>query len=231
MKNKRAGIDKALVVLSIIAIVLVCFYGVCKSPKDNSIATSTASAESTQEDWYYLDERTIVDFRDAIIEKFNDESKLVVKSVTANVKVDLKKSGLLDLKIFSKSQTLTYHGTGEYYIDLSVLGEQNIKLDNTNSTVVISIPHAQLEPIEIDPDLFEATETTSGILAFGEMEFTAQEYNGIEKEAKSKLLDKFDQQQYYDMADAAAVEEITKLFEKVVQDIDSSYGVEIDFIN
>lgn len=230
MKNKKVGIDRALVALSIVAIVLVAVYGVTKNTTDSN-NVSSSSADSTQEERYDLDEHIVADFRDVVIEKFDDENKLIVKSVTANIDVDLSENGFMNWGIFSKSQTLTYHGTGEYYIDLSLLGEQNIKLDNTHNTVIISIPHAQLEPIEIDPDQFKASETETGALAFGEMKFTAQEYNKIEKEAKSKLLDKFDQQQYYDMADTAAVESMTTIFEEVVKGVDPSYSVEIEFVN
>jgi len=230
MKNKGTGIDCVLVVLSIIAIVLVVIYGVCKGTTDSDNATST-SLDSASEDWYNLDEHTIVEFQPVIIKKFNDESKLIVKSIEAEASVTISNKAFMNWSALKKSQTLTYAGKGNFAIDLSLLGSQNIELDNENSKVIISVPRPQLEPIEIDPDLFEATETTSGILAFGELEFTAQEYNDLEKEVKTKLINALDTDANHTIADTASIEEMTKIFEPVVQTVDSSYSVEIEFVN
>lgn len=181
MKNKKITVDSVLVALSVVAIVLVAFYGIRKDIKGNDVVASTVSAESSETDWYYLNEHKIAEFQTVIIETFNDESKLIVKSIEASVSVTLSNDAFMNWSALKKTQTLTYTGTGNFVIDLSLLGSQNIELDNENSKVVISVPRPQLEPVEIDPDLFEATETTSGILAFGEMTFTAQEYNDLEK--------------------------------------------------
>lgn len=231
MKNKRICADNVLFVLSIVAIVLVVFYGIYKSTKNNSDITSATSAESTEEDWYSLSERTIAEFQPVIIKKFNDESKLLVQSIEAEVSVTISNKAFMNWDALKKTQTLTYAGKGDFAVNLSLLGAQNIELDNDHNKVIISIPRPQLEPIEIDPDLFKADETTSGILAFGEMTFTAQEYNDLEKEVKTKLTDALDTDDNHTIADTAAVEEMTKIFEPVIQSVDNSYTVEIQFVN
>lgn len=231
MRNKKIGIDDVLVVLSIVAIILVFCYGIHKSIKGSNNKVQSSSAESSQEDIYQLDEHTIAEFQPVIIEKFNDESKLIVKSIEAKISVSLSNKAFMNWSAFKKTQTLTYAGKGNFAIDLSLLGSQNIELDNINSKIIISVPRPQLEPIEIDPDLFEATETTSGVFAFGEMTFTAQEYNNLEKEVKTKLTNALDTDENHNIADTAAIKEMTKIFEPVVQGVDSSYSVEINFVN
>lgn len=231
MKNKKIGINNALVMISIAAIVLVCIYGISKNINESGDISSNTGSESAQEDRHYLNEHITAEFQPVIIDKFNDESKLIVQNMEAEVSVTLSNEAFMDWNALKKSQTLTYKGKGSFAIDLSLLGSQNIQLNNEKRKIIISVPKPQLEPIEIDPDAFETTETTSGILAFGKMKFTAQQYNDLEKEVKAKLTNALDTDKNHSIADAAAIEEMTKIFEPVVQTVDSSYSVEINFVN
>lgn len=183
-----------------------------------------------ENDVYVLKKRTVAEFQPVILEKFREESELVVSSVETTETLDLKQMGIFDWSILNKTQTLTYRGSGDFYVDLSSLGEKNIRLDNAKKAVVIEIPRTKMAPVEIDPEKFEAGETRKGMLAFGELKFTPQEYNDLEKEVRSRVYNAVHTESNLKKADEYAVSEMKKLYEPVVRLIDDDYTVEIEFI-
>ena len=210
--------------LSVLAIAGVLIYGVTH----RTSGPAKEAVKPMAEDSYHLNGRTVAEFQPVILEKFNEESKLEVLSVDAAEPVNVTAQGFMG--IGDKSQTLTYRGSGEFYVDLSSLDARNITLDDEKQCITISIPHTKLEPIESNPDKFEAGETEKGFLAFGEMKFTAKEYNKLEKEAKQKVFDAVNKPENFTRADDRAIEEMKKIYDPVVKAVDASYSVNIDFI-
>ena len=137
--------------LSVVAIVGVLLYGL----NQKTVGPKKEAVKPLAEDSYQLNGRTVAEFQPVILEKFNEESKLDVLSVDAVEQVNVSDSGYI-MGIGNKSQILTYRGSGTFYVDLSSLDARNIMLDEEKQCITISIPHTKLEPIEIDPDKFEA---------------------------------------------------------------------------
>ena len=210
--------------LSVVAIAGVLIYGITHRTN----GPEKEMVKPLQEDSYHLNGRTVAEFQPVILEKFNEESKLEVLSVDAAEPVNVTAQGFMG--IGDKSQNLTYRGIGEFYLDLSSLDARNITLDDEKQSITISIPRTKLEPIEIDPDKFEAGETEKGFLAFGEMKFTAKEYNKLEKEAKQKVFDAVNKPENFTRADERAIEEMKKIYDPVVKTVDASYSVNIEFV-
>ncbi len=226
---KKVAADAALII-SIILIAGVVIYGCKYRIKEPYVESGNNYAEEDN-DVYYIDEHELADFSEVIIEQFQKESELVVSSVEASVPVDIKKTGALDMGIFNKTQRLIYKGTGRFYVDLSLLGKHSISLDNDSSTVRIEIPHTKLAEIEINPDKFTFEETEKGLLAFGELKFTAEEYNDLQIECKERMKAAVDIKENYEAADKNAIEEMTKIYEPIVKAVDDTYHVEIVFID
>lgn len=212
--------------MSVIGIIGVLGYGLTHE----TVAVAAEKPPVYEEDVYVLEERRVAEFQPVIIEKFHEESELVVCSVEATETLDLKQMGILDWSILNKTQTLKYKGIGTFYVDLSSLGEKNIRLDDDKKTVIIEIPHTKMAPVEIDPEKFEAGETQKGLLAFGELKFTPQEYNNLEKEVRSRIERAVHTEENRKKADDNAVAEMKKIYEPVVKMIDDDYSVEIEFI-
>ncbi len=226
MKKKIA--DIALVV-SIVLIVVVAVYGMSHREKEQETANGGYYAES-DEDVYYLDEHELAEFSDVIVEEFHKESELTVSLVDTSVTVDLKQTGVLDFDVFNKTQKVTYHGSGRFYVDLSALGRNSISLDNDRTVITIEIPRTKLAEIEINPDKFTCAETEKGFLAFGDLKFTAQEYNDLETECKHRIEAAVDTAANHKTADERAIEEMTKIYEPIVKAVDDAYRVEIVFM-
>lgn len=226
MKKKIADI---VLIVSVVLIFAVVVYGVSHREKEQETAGGGYYAEG-DEDVYYLDEHALAEFSDVIVEEFHKESELIVSSVDTSVTVDLKQTGVLDFDVFNKTQKVTYKGTGRFYVDLSVLGQNSISLDNDRAVVTIEIPRTKLAEIEINPDKFTFEETEKGFLAFGDLKFTAKEYNDLETECKNRIEAAVDTAANRQTADERAIEEMTKIYEPIVKAVDAAYCVEVVFM-
>lgn len=224
---KETAASAALVLVLVLTVAAVV-YGLAHGGGEEAAAAEESPAED-EDDVYVLSDHDLADFSEVILEKFSQESKLVVYTVEADVSVELKQTGILDLDILNKVQTVTYQGDGRFYLDLASLGAYAITLDSRSRAVVIAIPHTRLDEIEIDPDRFSCGETERGLLAFGELKFTAKEYNELQVECKNRIRAAVDIDSNYQAADEMAVAEMEKIFDPVVQAVDASYHVEIVF--
>jgi len=210
--------------LSIFFIVAVLIYAV----RNPTSGPAKETVKPLEEDNYYLSGRTVTDFQPVILDNFRKESKLIVYSFDATEQADHSQSGFMG--IGGKTQSLTYRGTASFSVDLSALDNRNITLDDEKQCITIAIPHAKLEPIEIDPDKFEASDTDNGFLSFGEMKFTAKEYNDLEKEVKQKIIASASTEENYTEADKSAIEQMKKIYDPIVKAVDPSYSVNIEFV-
>ncbi len=225
----KRSITDVILAVSVILTAGVMIYGILQGREEQAVFAEDYDTEEDT-DVYYMDEHQLAEFSDVIIEQFHKESELSVSSVEASVSVDLKKTGILDIDLLNKTQKLTYRGSGRFYVDLSLLGQHSISLDNAASSITIEIPHTRLAEIEIDPDQFTFEETEKGLLAFGELTFTAEEYNDLQTECKKRMKAAVDTEENHRLADERAVEEMTRIYEPIVKAVDKSYHVEIVFI-
>lgn len=221
-----------LLCISIGLIVIVTAVG-AKVEKNNKSEKREAVAESkyVDDDVYVLNDHTIADFSSVIIQEFNKESQFVVSSVDAKIAVNLKQTGVLDVGFLNKTQKITYNGTGRFYLDLSSEDNISIAMSSDEKTITIGIPHVELMDIEIDPNRFESEDAKKGLLAFGDMKFTANEFNEIEVECKSKLTKAINTKENRLKADENALAEMTKIYDPIVKAVDEDYHVEVVFSN
>lgn len=226
MKKQTANI--ALIV-SIVLIFFVLIYGMTHKKASFDSAFSSQPVKE-DENVYHLDAHETADFSKVVVEQFRKESRFIVGSREASVTVNLKEIGFVDSDLlFNKTQKITYRGKADFYLDMSRLGENSIRLDNDNRAVIIEIPHTQLAEIEIDPDQFTYEETEKGLLTFGELRFTAKQYNNLEKMCKEKIKTAVNTEENVKASEEAAVEELTKIYEPIIKTVDDSYHVEIVF--
>jgi len=230
IKTKLLAIILLIIVLATVGIVA---FGVIREKKEAAelerIERAEAVAGYDEDDVYHVNAKTVVNFKEPIIEQFNKESQFVVSSASAVIELELKQAGVIDVSFLNKSQVIKYRGTGRFYVDMSQLTEDNIIVDDENKTVTIEIPHTELIPIDINPDGFESEDLKKGLLAFGNLKFTPEEYNNLQAECKSKLEGKIDTKENRIKADENAVTEITRIYNPIVKSLDDEYSVAVIF--
>lgn len=225
----KTNIANVLLLVLIVLTAFLTIVGVVKK-KDSSIERKDNNVLYVDDDErYHVNGRTVVEFSDVICEQFREESELIVSSVDASCETKVKQTGAFDLDVLNKYQTFVYKTTGHFSVDLSEMSEKSISLDEERKVITISIPHAKMMPVEIDPTGFVAKDTKNGFLAFGSLKFTANEYNNIEVECKRKLEEGINTKDNRMMADENAIEEIKNIYEPIVKAVDDEYSVEIVF--
>lgn len=229
---------KTKVLAAILAVIVFCIigisvFGISRDKKEALENERIKRAESIvgfdEDEVYHVNTKTVVNFKEPIIEQFRKESQLVVSSVDAVIELELKQTGVIDVAFLNKSQVIKYRGTGRFYIDMSDMSEDNITVDEENKTVTIEIPHTKLIPVDIDPDRFESQDAKKGLLAFGDLKFTPVEYNNLQTECKNKLEGKINTKENRIKADENATQEIIKIYTPIVKSLDEEYEVKAVF--
>ena len=172
-----------------------------------------------------------VDFSEVLIGSQEETRKLIVSTQTATVSTELTDSLIkkLDFDFIKKTQKVSYAGTGYFVVDLDNLTEKNIKQDVKGKTITILIDHAYLEAIEIDPNKIIIDEVKESLLAKGDIELTLKDYNVIEKELRNRLETKFNTADNGQKADAIALRMVKEVYEPIIEAIDSSYTLYVEF--
>lgn len=172
-----------------------------------------------------------VDFSEVLLGSHEETRKLIVSTQEATVSTELadKLIQKIDFDFLKKTQKVSYMGTGYFVVDLDNLTKENIIQDKENKVITITIDHAYLQAIEIDPDKIIVDEVKKGLLAWGDIELTVKDYNVIEKELRSRLEDKFNTVANGQEADETALRMVKEVYEPVVKAIDKDYSVVAEF--
>lgn len=169
-----------------------------------------------------------IDFSNAVLGESREKSDFVVleQDVTVTSRVS---QALANLALFEKSQIIRSYGTGVYSVDLSTLTEQDVAVDESLTTVTISIPHAALAYITVDLEKTEYEETEKALFAFGEIKLTSEQTNILEQSIDDAMRVQLTSDEMLQKADAHAISQTQQLFEPVIQAVAPEYVVVINF--
>ncbi len=172
-----------------------------------------------------------VSFSDVILSQPEETRELIVSTLRGTVSATLSESMFkpVDWEILKKNQKVTYAGTGYFSVDLSSLTEQSLVVNDQNRSVTIRIPHPSLKSIDINPNDIIIDEIKKGLLAWGSIKMTVEDYNTIEKELRARLEEKFNNAYNQKKADEQALNMVKAVYEPVVLAVDNRYTVEIEF--
>lgn len=228
MKRKALGIFCGILLVAIIGILIW-----------SRNATTTVFNETYNDGVEQIDINTIylensgveVDFAEVLLSNQEETRKLIVSTQEATVSTELsdKLFQKLDFDFLKKTQKVSYTGTGYFVVDLDNLTNENIVQDKENKVITIKIGHAYLQAIEIDPDKIIVDEVKKGLLAWGDLELTVNDYNVIEKELRSRLESKFNTAENGQEADEIALRMVKEVYEPIVKAIDNQYSVVVEF--
>lgn len=170
-----------------------------------------------------------VSFSEVILSKPEEERKLVVMEREATVSTTIENDKLFDWEVFGKNQVVKYTARGCFVVELDSLTEEDIITDHKNRKLTIKIPHPKLDAIEIDPNRIVVGEQQKGLLAFGNLKMTVNDYVLLESELQKKLKTSLDTSANGQEADDIAIRMVREVYEPVVHAIDSDYSVNVEF--
>jgi len=228
MKRKALGIFCGILLAVIIGIVI---WGINE--------TTTVFSEIYNDGVEQIDINTIylensgveVDFAEVLLGSQEETRKLIVSTQEATVSTELSDKLIqkLDFDFLKKTQKVSYTGMGYFVVDLDNLTRESIFQDKENKVITLKIGHAYLQAIEIDPDKIIVDEVKKGLLTWGNIELTVNDYNEIEKELRSRLEAKFNTAENGQKADETALRMVKEVYEPVIKAIDNSYDVVVEF--
>ena len=130
---------------------------------------------------YLTDSGVKVSFSDVIVGKNEEVRKLIVSTQEVMVSTELTDSLIkkLEFDIWTKTQKVSYTGTGYFVVDLDNLTKNDVLQDNTNKVITIFIDHAYLQAVEIDPKKVIIDEVQESLLARGQIKLSISDYNSI----------------------------------------------------
>ena len=169
------------------------------------------------------------DFAEALLGDRSQLKKLEVLSYKVSDVATIVDAGLGDLSIFSKSKIVTYNGTAVYTVDLSGLNEAGFELDKDGRVLTMKIPHAKLEPINIQSSDIEFGETETGLFAFGELKLTMEQMAEIQSAAQKKMEEKLLKEDIASEADKFAQKAVFEIFQPMLNKIAWGFVLNVEF--
>ena len=171
------------------------------------------------------------DFAEALLSDRTQLKKLEVLSYKVSDVATVIDAGLGDLSIFSKSKVVTYNGTAVYTVDLAGLNASQFELDTDNRILIMKIPHAQLEPINIQSSDIEFSETENGLLSFGELKLTMEQMADIQSAAQRKMEEKLLKEDIAAEADKFAQKAVFEVFQPMLNKIAWGFVLSVEFVD
>lgn len=222
--NLIAGV---LALLILAAVIWSCLHGA-----DFLHTQVSDGIEQIDLDTIYLQSSGVeVNFSDVILSNQNETRKLIVSTQTGTVTTNLtdRLINQLDFDFMKKTQNVSYTGTGYFVVDLDNLTAANVIEDRDKRTVTITIGHAYLQAIDIDPNNIIIDDVKESLLAWGDIKLTMADYNVIERELRTRLEEKFDTVANGQTADDLALKMVKEVYEPVVKAVDRRYSVIVQF--
>lgn len=151
---------------------------------------------------------------ETIVNKIHNVNKLVPLEVDLNENMVIDNSwGNLD--IFKKIQKIHFYGTGNYTVDLSSISKEDVKVNKVTGTITVAIPKPSIDSVSIDRDKTSFETTDNGLLRFGDIKLSADEYNVVEKEVIIKMKNKLKSDEYYNKAEESAKKNLKNILSTV----------------
>ena len=172
---------------------------------------------------------TAADFEEAILGDSEKLKKLEVYSQEISDVSEISDTGLFNWSIFTKCQLITYNGKVVYTVDLGQLKASDIHFDEESKTIILSIPHAVQEEINIPEDQIQFGDTSKGLLAFGDIKRTMEQASEVQAQARAKMQEKLDQQKVQETADRFAKLSVWELYSPIIKGVAKDYSLEVVF--
>lgn len=215
-------------VVLIIAILLGGYNWYRQYKRDTSILKSVEGYDLTVNNNGILG-YTAVDFTDIIVGSSQKQALLIVDEQEFSVPSVITQAGLFKLGIFSKNQSVVYSGKAQYTVDLSKITSDKIAVDAPNHTITVTVPYPEMHAVIFNPANTVFGDTEKGLLAFGEIKMTGEEFSAIEAEAIIKLQEKASDPAIIRKAEDYGRYALRDFYETAIDNVTKSYKVKIVF--
>lgn len=103
-------------------------------------------------------------------------------------------------------------------MDLSTLSTSNLTIDKLKKEVILKLPSPEVYKISINHSKTLYEETTTGLLRFGQINLSSEEYGLVENEITKDIETKMKGTELYSKACESTTESMTKLLSSLLGD-------------
>jgi len=172
---------------------------------------------------------TAADFEEAILGKASQKREVVVYTQNVSDVATLTQTGFLNWSALTKSQLITYKGSVDYYVDLTNFTKDNITFNEEENTVTMKIPHVSRKDININEKDISFSDPERGLLAFGDVQASAEDMAKVQAEARNKMEEKLEQDKVKDTADRFAKLTIWELYSPIIKGVGKDVSLVVEF--
>ena len=107
------------------------------------------------------------------------------------------------------------------------MSSSNIEMNSLKKEIDIKIPKPEVYSVNVDHNKTVYQEAVTGLLRFGDLSLSSEEYGVIERELKSNILNKMKGTELYDKASTSAKDSMKTLLSSILGD---DVNVTVEFI-
>lgn len=150
-----------------------------------------------------------------LINEIKNTNKIIPLEVELSKIITIDKS-LGNLEILEKYKRIKFFANCSYYIDLSQLKDEDIQMDEKNTKLNVTIPSPEIFSIDILRDKTIYEDTSNGLLRFGDIKLTSEEFDLIQEEVYKSFNETLEDKEMYDKAISNSEISLTNLIKQIV---------------
>ncbi len=150
-----------------------------------------------------------------LIKEIRNTSKIIPLEIELSKSITIDKSWG-NLEIFQKYKRIKFFANCSFFIDLSNIKEEDIIVDKNNNIIDITIPNPQIFTIDIIREKTIYEDSSNGLLRFGEIMLTSEEFEAIQKNVYKSFEETLNQKDIYEKAIYSSKISLTNLLEKII---------------
>lgn len=168
--------------------------------------------------------------KDALINELKEQNQIIPMETELKEEVTINNS-FGTLSIFKKLQTIEFFGKGLYSIDLSTLKSNKISIDRLSKKITFDVDKPIIKNVSIDEEKTIYHSPDLGVLRFGEVNLSPEEYDILLTEVKSKMRSKMLYDDVYAEVIETSKSSISNLISSILSNTNlSDYELNINFI-
>lgn len=121
-----------------------------------------------------------------------------------------------NIEVFQKYKRIKFFANCSFYVDLSTLKEEDIYMDKDKKVLNINLPSPKIFTIDILRDKTIYEDSSNGLLRFGEIQLTSEEFEEIQEDVYKNFQETLNEKEIYEKAISSSSDSITSLLKKIV---------------
>ncbi len=152
-----------------------------------------------------------------LINEIKNTSKIIPLEIELSKIITIDKS-FGNLEVFEKYKRIKFFANCSYYIDLSLITDEDIKINKSNSTLNLTITKPEIFNINILRDKTIYEDTSNGLFRFGDINLTSEEFDLIQEMVDNSFRETLQDNNIYDKALINSKTSIIQLLQPIIGD-------------